>query len=363
MPNSLNATVSINYKADDLIHRGSGVLLAGGNFVLTSAHLFNHYSSPTELELSTPNGNLPEATDVYIHHGWTQNNRDFNHDIALIALSSPITTTEGITLWDGGTLEGKIFTLSGFDTNGSLHSGTNTFDGDGALLNNQTFRNVMPGTQIIYDYDNGLIAHDAIGQLLGLGSTGATDKETLARPGNSGGPLLVDNKIAALSSYIYRTDTYDSNSIADSSAGEIGFATQITPYLPWINAITQGNPDYPQPTSKDEVLTEIDEPFFGEVTNYFLLELAFPLATDVSLWFSTSDGTATAGEDYVSTEGWTTIEAGKRYSAIGVTILGDTNMEENETFHLTVSDPSGKWMNEGVELIATHTIINNDLVG
>lgn len=358
----LNATVSINYLAGNTVIRGSGVLLSSGFYVLTVAHLFDDYSSGQAVNISSLNGETFNKADVFIHHGWDKDSSDFNHDIAIIKLSNQAATT-GLSLWQDEDYVGVEFTLTGFGNDSGLHTGTNILDGDGSVFNITYLRSVIEGTQLIYDYDNGLEAQNSVYNNFGVPSSAiATDAETLAKLGDSGGPLLVNSEIAAISSYVFRNPADDINNIFDSSAGEIGVATRLYPYIPWVEYITQGNPEYIVPSTAVDVLTSIPEAFSGEIVNYFLLEMLLASTQTVRLQYFTRDGTAIAGVDYEYTEGWLELLPTETHKAIGVTVYGDIELEADEQFSLVVVDPSGQWFDSSIELVATHTIINNDLL-
>lgn len=95
--------------------------------------------------------------------------------------------------------------------------------------------------------------------------------------------------------------------------------------------------------------------------NYFLLQISDSLSTDATVNYTTRDGTATAGEDYVATTGTATIKAGETSTVIGVEIIGDNVSEGNETFLLAISNPSGGIFPTGItEITATRTIIDDD---
>ncbi len=97
--------------------------------------------------------------------------------------------------------------------------------------------------------------------------------------------------------------------------------------------------------------------------NYFLLQIGRALSFDVSVDFTTVDGTAKAGEDYIATLGTSTIAAGKTSTVIGVEIIGDNIHELDETFFLTISNPQGALFPGGVaEITATRTIMDDDLI-
>lgn len=98
-------------------------------------------------------------------------------------------------------------------------------------------------------------------------------------------------------------------------------------------------------------------------TVYFLLEIGQVQSQDASVSYTTRDGTALAGEDYVVTSGIATIAAGSSSLAIAVQLIDDAVSEGNETFSLVVSNPvGGVFLNDGVELVAQRTIVDNDVL-
>tara|TARA_B110001469_G_scaffold63890_1_gene61172 strand:- start:3614 stop:4723 length:1110 start_codon:yes stop_codon:yes gene_type:complete len=356
-----DSVLSINITKENSTTLGSGVLFSSGLYVLTVAHLFDDYVSGQSIDITTANGTVLNDAEIFIHHGWDSTSTDFNHDIAIIKLSVP-SSDPGLSLWRDVTYAGVAFTLTGFGNNGLLHTGTNIFDGDASLFNNIYNKQIVTSSQVLYDYDNGLEHLNTSKNLLDLNSTATpTSYETLAKSGDSGGALLVDNQIAAISSYVSRDARYDVNNDADSSVGELGIATLINPYIPWVEYITEGNPAYSTPELSSEVITRIPEPFSGSVVNYFLLSTSSVRSETVNLRYVTRDGTATASEDYCFTEGWVELLPSETDVAIAVSIYGDTVAEVDETFSLVLTDPSNQWLGIDVELIATHMIVNNDI--
>lgn len=81
---------------------------------------------------------------------------------------------------------------------------------------------------------------------------------------------------------------------------------------------------------------------------------------DVVFIYSTSAGTATAGTDYteVSNSNPVTIPAGQSFIDIPVTILDDTEVDNGETFTVTVTPQSG--VTDTAPIQATITINDND---
>ena len=83
-------------------------------------------------------------------------------------------------------------------------------------------------------------------------------------------------------------------------------------------------------------------------------------ATTVSVGYSTANGTATAGVDYTAASGSISFAPGVTTQQIHVDILGDTNVETDETFSVTLSNPSGVSI---ARATAIGSILNDDLAG
>ncbi len=72
--------------------------------------------------------------------------------------------------------------------------------------------------------------------------------------------------------------------------------------------------------------------------NIFLNQVS---ATDVSVDYATSDGTALAGGDYTTSSGTATITAGNSSVDVSIPLTNDSDSEVNETFTVTLSNPVG----------------------
>ena len=77
----------------------------------------------------------------------------------------------------------------------------------------------------------------------------------------------------------------------------------------------------------------------------------------VTVEYATSDGTATAGDDYTATSGTLTFAPGEREKTVAVAVLDDEWDEGEETMTLRLSNPSGANIADGE---ATGTITNSD---
>ena len=72
----------------------------------------------------------------------------------------------------------------------------------------------------------------------------------------------------------------------------------------------------------------------------FEVSLSRPSASSITLAYATSDGSATAGEDYTATSGSLTFDPGETTLSVAVPVNGDTDLEPSELFSLVVT-PTG----------------------
>ncbi|OYW60632.1 MAG: hypothetical protein B7Z30_03865 [Rhizobiales bacterium 12-68-15] len=89
----------------------------------------------------------------------------------------------------------------------------------------------------------------------------------------------------------------------------------------------------------------------------FMVTLDKASTGTVTVNYATAGGTAQAGSDFASTTGTVTFAPGETSKMIHVDILGDTVVEANETFTVSLSGPSGATIADGT---ATGTILNDD---
>ncbi|MFA6985157.1 MAG: Calx-beta domain-containing protein [Arenimonas sp.] len=102
----------------------------------------------------------------------------------------------------------------------------------------------------------------------------------------------------------------------------------------------------------------ISESNSGTKVATFTITLSGTSANAVSYDIATANGTATAGSDYVASSlAGQSIAAGGTSKAFAVTINGDTVVESNETFTVTVTNVVGATVADGM---ATGTISNDD---
>ena len=84
----------------------------------------------------------------------------------------------------------------------------------------------------------------------------------------------------------------------------------------------------------------MDEGDTGTVNATFTVTLDAVSGQAVTVDWETSDGTATAGEDYTAGNGTLTFAPGETSKTFDVAVTGDTVDEADETFTVTLSGPS-----------------------
>ena len=89
----------------------------------------------------------------------------------------------------------------------------------------------------------------------------------------------------------------------------------------------------------------------------FNVSLSEASADTVTVDFSTANGSATAGSDYVAASGTVTFSPGVTSQTIAVDVLGDTTFENDETFSVDLSNPANATISDAQGI---GTITNDD---
>ena len=95
----------------------------------------------------------------------------------------------------------------------------------------------------------------------------------------------------------------------------------------------------------------------GTKSMQFVITLSNPTSTQLSVPFSLADGTATVGSDYQTNSGSFTVFAGSVTASVFIGIIGDTNVEPDETFFMNLGAVAGATIAKSQ---GTGTIINDD---
>jgi hypothetical protein len=98
----------------------------------------------------------------------------------------------------------------------------------------------------------------------------------------------------------------------------------------------------------------------GTSTLDFTVALNNPSGSPVTVDYATADGTAAGGADYQGTSGTLTYAPGELSKTISVPVIGDTADELDETFKVTLLNPSGATIADGD---AVGTIADDDVAG
>ncbi|KUJ72444.1 trypsin-like serine protease [Thiomicrospira sp. WB1] len=384
--NNYPFTTGVVEISTDTGYRGTGALLYDGRSILTAAHIFGN-STEVSVTFEQSNGTRTQrdASKITKHP-----NYDFindNQDLAIVHLTEQAPAfAKRYDLYRQDDAIGKIFTFSGYGTPGTGIDGTSTnvffdkkliaqnrFDTDAGVLKNELGELLawrpQPDSILVADFDNGQRSQDALGQFLGIDDLGVGQFEGLMTPGDSGGPAFINGQIAGIASYTSSLESYQSAPDVDvydnSSFGEQGYwqKTAYSEHQSWIDQTIRQHYQKP-PQTPEKIETNINEPAWGEtIINYFLVEFHGVRNDEhwISVDYQTIDGTARAGEDYLPVQGRLVLYPDTDFAVIPIEILGDSIIENPETFSLEISNPVGGEFAGGSDtLSASRTIYDYD---
>jgi Calx-beta domain-containing protein len=96
----------------------------------------------------------------------------------------------------------------------------------------------------------------------------------------------------------------------------------------------------------------------GTTPAVFTVSLNSFAIDEVTVAYTTVDGTAIAGSDYLPVAGTLVFAPGDSVKTVTVQVIGDTVREPNETFQLTLLNPSPNAIIE--DGVGVATIVNDD---
>jgi hypothetical protein len=251
-----------------LITKPTGTFLCTGSLVgathslvVTAAHCLLDATSVDAVFFPPGGGSLIYTTTSYtIKPGYTGAVIDPN-DIGVIDLGTRVDEVESYAFFTGDPV-GEVYNEVGFGRSGTgltgdvlaaglRRQGYNRFDFTGA---DPIWSGFWSDYDILFaDFDNGEPAHDASCLLtayftasnsaycdLGLG-----DYEALGAPGDSGGPLFIGGRLAAISSFgLTFADGIvgDIDGALNATFGEFAGLVPIGPHLSWLESETVPEP-------------------------------------------------------------------------------------------------------------------------
>jgi len=159
--------------------------------------------------------------------------------------------------------------------------------------------------------------------------------------------------------YVIRNVSYN-GTIAAGGTVSIGFngspgnvTTKPTNYVLNGTPLTSSNP-LPTLSVADVSVTEGNS---GTKTATFTVTLSQASTQTISVAYASSNGTATAGSDFVATQGTLSFAPGQTTKTVPVTINGDTTIELTEDFFLNLSNPTNATLTTAK---ARGQIVNDD---
>ncbi|HYK45702.1 MAG TPA: Calx-beta domain-containing protein, partial [Parafilimonas sp.] len=196
---------------------------------------------------------------------------------------------------------------------------------------------------------------------------GVNGKTTIAGPTSANMKVLVDTygRIISAGSILVRLNT---NGIVDSTFGENGKAINFQgaqdAVLQADQKIVTMNSGFLQRFIEDEPIVSIAknisliEGNIGYSAAKFKVLLNHSSASTVKVNYTTKNGTAQAGSDYVAASGTATIKPGNVSKIVTVNVIGDNTYESNEKFSLVLTNPVNALLGDLDS--ATCTIKNDD---
>lgn len=98
----------------------------------------------------------------------------------------------------------------------------------------------------------------------------------------------------------------------------------------------------------------------GQRNIEIMILLSFMTKDPVAVSYTTQNGSATAGSDYIAAYGSTSFAPGERMKKITVAVIGDAGCEPNESFEIILRNPSGATLLDSSGKV---TIVNDDCMG
>ncbi|MDY0168654.1 MAG: trypsin-like serine protease, partial [Thermoguttaceae bacterium] len=229
---------------------GSGAALLSGRHILTAAHVVTDGPNALATEDVTVVFHLEGGpvqmgvSEIFVHPLWTGDVNTGGGDLAIVVLAGSVPA--GVPVYDIYRERDELdqaFRKVGYGTSGTGETGYVFYDGEKRTgLNRYDALDSVYGffgDCLIYDFDNGLPENDLFGLEFGIHDLGLGNDEVSGAPGDSGGPNLIDGRIAAVTSWIWaRPGSHDVLPGVNASFGDLGGDVRVSDYARWIDMAT-----------------------------------------------------------------------------------------------------------------------------
>lgn len=206
-----------HYSGEKNIPYNASCVIIDPYHILTAAHVVKNSIS----QYVVYNNESYNCVKFIIHPDFDGQKVGYN-DIAILKLSKPIEIDFYPDLYDGSDEFQKVCSISGFGLNGTLSRGYDVKKSDGKR---------RAGSNVIAEIDKDLLICSTKDQ--------STELEFLICPGDSGGGLFIDKKLAGINSCVMAADKK-----TDSNYGDESGHTRISSFIEWIkNAKEELNRD------------------------------------------------------------------------------------------------------------------------
>lgn len=189
--------------------RGSCVIIDPYH-VLTAAHIVEK-----SLTQHVIYGRKVYPCRIVAIHALYNNDKVGFHDIALIRLQQPINLDYYPELYTDRDEKGKICSMAGYGFYGNFNTG---------YLQKNYDNKKRAGSNFIDGIEDNVLTFSA-----SKPGKKSTSLEFLITPGDSGGGLFIDKKLAGIHSFVYARD----NNV-NSDYGDVGCSTRVSDYIDWI---------------------------------------------------------------------------------------------------------------------------------
>jgi hypothetical protein len=276
-------------------------------------------------------------------------NSDHWHNYLLIVKTLTETTQREMVLWQipVGHINNSL-SDNPYDAGGDFDALTNTF---------QHYEDSAPS----FFFGDSFTAD---GARLNYFSTNASGDSELTVLGNTvtWGSHIEEARDAGVRQILFGAGVGAStDSIGGETTDDYWWITKVQEY--YLNPVPFNGGNMEPPTNEAPVVhisaAAVNEGDGGFVLAAMTVSLSHAAIETVTVNYQTSNGTATAGEDYEAVSGQVSFAPGEISQVISIRILGDTLVELNEQFYVTLSSPVGAVLDD--EPTAAGAILNDDV--